>query len=213
MSFFAYPAFATGFGLTLTLIVAVGAQNAFVLRQGLRREHVWPVICFCVVADTLLVTVGVVGMGRVLDRLPMLAPALTIGGALFLLAYAAFAWRRALRPGALHAARGGDSRSSLRRVMTQTAAFTLLNPHVYVDTLLLVGAVGAQQAGAGKGAFVAGTALASAGWFAGLGAGARLLAPLFAKPVAWRWLDVFVGAVMGVLALVLLQQGGSALWR
>ncbi|CAN7456511.1 LysE/ArgO family amino acid transporter [Variovorax sp. LjRoot290] len=211
MTPFAFPAFATGFGLTLGLIVAIGAQNAFVLRQGLRREHVWPVILFCALADTVLVAVGVVGMGQVLDRLPLVAPALTVGGALFLLVYAAFAWRRALRPAALHAAAGGAGRNSLRRVMTQTAAFTLLNPHVYVDTLLLVGAVGAQQAGLGKGAFVAGTALASASWFAGLGAGARLLAPLFAKPVAWRWLDALVGLVMLVLGVVLAGQAVSAL--
>ncbi|MBT2325168.1 amino acid transporter [Variovorax paradoxus] len=211
MNSFAFPAFATGFGLTLGLIVAIGAQNTFVLRQGLRREHVWPVILFCALADTVLVAVGVVGMAQLLERLPLLAPALTIAGALFLLAYAAFACRRALRPAALHAAYANAGPSSLRRVMTQTAAFTLLNPHVYIDTVLLVGAVGAQQAGLAKGAFVAGTALASAGWFTGLGAGARLLAPLFAKPVAWRWLDALVGGVMLVLGLVLAGQAVSAL--
>jgi L-lysine exporter family protein LysE/ArgO len=104
MNAFAFPAFATGFGLTLGLIVAIGAQNAFVLRQGLRREHVWPVILFCALADTVLVAVGVIGMGQVLERLPVLAPALTMGGALFLLAYAAFAWRRAMRAGIRSAA-------------------------------------------------------------------------------------------------------------
>ena len=211
MSASAFPAFATGFGLTLGLIAAIGAQNAFVLRQGLRREHVWPVVLFCTLADTVLVVIGVLGMGRVLDRLPSLAPALTIGGAVFLLAYAAFAWRRALRPGALHAAAGGAGRNPLSRVLTQAAAFTLLNPHVYLDTLLLVGTVGAQQTGFGKGAFVAGTALASAGWFAGLGSGARLLAPLFAKPVAWRWLDGLVGLLMLTLGLALAGQAISTL--
>jgi L-lysine exporter family protein LysE/ArgO len=95
--------------------------------------------------------------------------------------------------------------------MAQTAAFTLLNPHVYVDTVLLVGAVGAQQPGAGKAAFVAGSALASAGWFATLGTGARLLAPLFARPAAWRWLDAFVGSVMLLLGGLLAGQGLSAL--
>ncbi|RZL91659.1 MAG: amino acid transporter [Variovorax sp.] len=203
------PAFATGFALTLSLIVAIGAQNAFVLRQGLRREHVWPVVGFCALADTALVALGVTGMAQVLDRLPSLAPALTIAGALFLFGYAAFAWRRALRPGALQAAHGSPQRTPLGRVVGQTAAFTLLNPHVYLDTLLLVGAVGAQQAG--KGAFVAGTALASTAWFALLGVGARLLAPVFAKPVAWRWLDALVGAVMLMLGLALARQGGSAL--
>lgn len=205
------PSFTTGFALSLGLIVAIGAQNAFVLRQGLRREHVLPVVLFCAAADALLVAFGVVGMGQVLDRLPVLAPVLTMGGALFLFAYAALAWRRALNPGALHASRAAGTANPLSRVMAQTAAFTLLNPHVYVDTVLLVGAVGAQQPGAGKAAFVAGSALASAGWFATLGTGARLLAPLFARPAAWRWLDAFVGSVMLLLGGLLAGQGLSAL--
>jgi L-lysine exporter family protein LysE/ArgO len=209
-SFSFLPSFTTGFALSLGLIVAIGAQNAFVLRQGLRGEHVLPVVLFCAVADALLVAVGVVGMGRVLERLPVLAPALTLGGAIFLFAYAVLAWRRALNPGALHAAHAGSA-SPLSRVMAQTAAFTLLNPHVYVDTVLLVGAVGAQQPGAGKAAFIAGSALASAGWFATLGTGARLLAPLFARPAAWRWLDAFVGSVMLLLGGLLAGQGLSAL--
>ena len=211
MDRFLLPSFTTGFALSLGLIVAIGAQNAFVLRQGLRREHVLPVVLFCAAADALLVALGVLGMGRVLDSLPALAPLLTLGGALFLLAYAALAWRRALNPGALHAARAGGGTSPLPRVMAQTAAFTLLNPHVYVDTVLLVGAVGAQQPGAGKAAFVAGSALASAGWFVTLGIGARLLAPLFAQPAAWRWLDAFVGSVMLLLGGLLASQGLSAL--
>ena len=206
-----FPSFATGFGLSLGLIVAIGAQNAFVLRQGLRGEHVLPVVLFCAAADAILVALGVAGMGGVLDRLPGLAPALTLGGAAFLLTYAALAWRRALRPGTLQAAQAGGGRNPLPRVMAQTAAFTLLNPHVYLDTVLLVGAVGAQQAGAGRAAFVAGSALASAGWFAALGSGARLLAPLFAKPQAWRWLDALVGSVMLLLGAMLAGQAASAL--
>lgn len=211
MDRFFLPSFTTGFALSLGLIVAIGAQNAFVLRQGLRREHVLPVVLLCAAADALLVALGVLGMGRVLDSLPALAPLLTLGGALFLLAYAALAWRRALNPGALYAVRAGGGASPLPRVMAQTAAFTLLNPHVYVDTVLLVGAVGAQQPGAGKAAFIAGSALASAGWFVTLGVGARLLAPLFAQPAAWRWLDAFVGSVMLLLGGLLAGQGLSAL--
>ncbi|WP_076997874.1 LysE/ArgO family amino acid transporter [Variovorax sp. KK3] len=206
-----FPSFATGFGLSLGLIVAIGAQNAFVLRQGLRGEHVLPVVLFCALADAMLVALGVVGMGGVLDRMPGLAPALTLGGAAFLLAYAAMAWRRALRPGKLQAAATSGVRSPLPRVMAQTAAFTLLNPHVYLDTVLLVGAVGAQQAGMGRAVFVAGSALASAGWFAALGSGARLLAPLFARPQAWRWLDALVGTVMLLLGTVLAAQALSAI--
>ncbi|VTU28344.1 Arginine exporter protein ArgO [Variovorax sp. PBL-H6] len=205
------PSFSTGFALSLGLIVAIGAQNAFVLRQGLRREHVLPVVLFCALADALLVALGVVGMGRVLHRLPALAPVLTAGGAFFLFAYAGLAWRRALNPGALRAAGAHGAASPLSRVMAQTAAFTLLNPHVYVDTVLLVGAVGAQQAGAGKAAFVAGSALASAGWFAALGTGARLLAPMFARPAAWRWLDAVMGSVMLLLGALLASRALSAL--
>lgn len=200
------PALTTGFGLTLGLIVAIGAQNAFVLRQGLRREHVGPVVVFCALADTLLVIVGVWSMAGLQARMPAFAPALTLGGALFLAGYALLAWRRALRPQALLAAPGAVARSSRGRVLAQTAAFTLLNPHVYLDTVLLVGSIGGQHHGAARLAFVAGTALASTAWFALLGFGARLLAPVFARPVAWRWLDALVGAAMAVLTCMLLRQ-------
>ncbi|WP_213959703.1 MULTISPECIES: LysE/ArgO family amino acid transporter [unclassified Variovorax] len=199
-------AFLTGFGITLGLIVAIGAQNAFVLRQGLRREHVLPVVAFCALADTLLVMVGVWTMGSLRTTLPALAPALTLGGALFLFGYGLLALRRALKPHALLAAQGAPASASRARVLAQTAAFTLLNPHVYVDTVLLVGSVGAQEAGAARISFVTGTALASTAWFALLGIGARLLAPLFARPVAWRWLDALVGAMMLALGALLLRQ-------
>lgn len=199
-------AFTTGFGVTLGLIMAIGAQNAFVLRQGLRREHVGPVVAFCALADTVLVTIGVWSMAGLQARLPALAPLLTLGGALFLAGYAVLAWRRACRPQALLAAGGPAAGVSRGRVLAQTAAFTLLNPHVYVDTVLLVGSIGGQQEGVGRLAFVTGTALASTAWFAVLGFGARLLAPVFARPAAWRWLDALVGTMMAVLAAALLQR-------
>jgi len=205
--------FIAGFGLMLGLIIAIGAQNAFVLRQGLRREHVAPVILFCAGADTLLVVIGVFGMAQVFDRAPMLAPLLTLGGAVFLFGYALVAWRRALKPKALHADRGNGARVPLAKVLLQTAAFTLLNPHVYIDTVLLVGSVGARQPGIAQGAFVVGTALASVGWFATIGIGARLLAPVFAKPAAWRWLDAMVGSLMFVLAVVLAWQVAAGSMR
>jgi L-lysine exporter family protein LysE/ArgO len=188
----------TGFALAAGLIVAIGAQNAFVLRQGLVRQHVGAVVLFCALADALLMTLGVLGAGQALTAAPQLAALLAGGGALFLLAYGARALVRAWRPGRLEAARaGGHTRSA---VLVQAAAFTFLNPHVYLDTVLLVGAVGAQQPAAARAAFLAGACSASAAWFALLGYGARRLAPWFARPAAWRALDAAVGLTMWWLA-------------
>src|SRR4051794_19673632 len=133
-----HSTFITGFALSATLIVAIGAQNAFVLRQGLRREHVGAIVLFCALGDALLMAAGVLGLGGVLQRLPQLTTALTIFGAVFLAAYGAIALRRAARPGTLQATAGAGP-ASLRAVMVQAAGFTLLNPHVYLDTILLVG--------------------------------------------------------------------------
>ncbi len=200
----ALAAAATGFALGLTLIIAIGAQNAFVLRQGLRREHVGLVVAFCATADALLMAAGVAGLGTVIGRQPALANALAAAGALFLAAYGSRALWRALRPGALNADAAVPSLSR-RQVLAQVAAFTLLNPHVYLDTVLLVGAVGAQHAGAARVWFVLGSASASVLWFTALGYGARLLAPVFARPRAWQWLDGAIGLTMWVLALLLLR--------
>jgi L-lysine exporter family protein LysE/ArgO len=196
---------ATGFALMASLIVAIGAQNAFVLRQGLLRQHVGAVVAFCAVADALLMLAGVLGIGQVLARWPALEDVLTVGGALFLGAYGVRALWRALRPGALEAAAMSKDRA-LAAVLAQCAGFTLLNPHVYLDTVLLVGAVGAQVAPALRWAFIGGAAAASLTWFAALGYGARWLAPVFAKPVAWRWLDVIVGLTMLLLAAALMRR-------
>ncbi|WP_225781083.1 LysE/ArgO family amino acid transporter [Xenophilus sp. Marseille-Q4582] len=193
-------AFTQGFALSLGLTVAIGAQNAFVLRQGLRREHVPAIVLFCVAMDAVLVAAGVGGMGRVLAGHPGVARALAGAGAAFLAGYGLCALWRARRPAAgLVGAGAGAAGLSRPAALAQAAAFTLLNPHVYVDTLLLVGSVGAQQVGAARAAFVAGSVLASALWFTTLGFGARWLAPLFARPRAWQWLDAGVG--LGMLAL------------
>jgi L-lysine exporter family protein LysE/ArgO len=192
----------TGGALGLTLIVAIGAQNAFVLRQGLRREHVGAVVLWCAASDAVLMAAGVAGLAQLLGRRPALAAWLTGAGALFLLAYGVRALWRAWRPGSLQAAQGGVG-LSLRAALTQAAAFTLLNPHVYLDTVVLVGSVGARFGGAERAWFVAGAAAASAFWFSALGYGARLLAPLFARPRAWQVLDALIGLTMLVLAAVL----------
>jgi L-lysine exporter family protein LysE/ArgO len=197
--------FSLGLSLGLSLIVAIGAQNAFVLRQGLRREHVGPVVAICAVIDALLIAAGVYGLAQVLGTRPALATGLTLGGALFLAAYGVRALWRAARPGRLQAA-GGTAGLSRRQAVLQALAFTLLNPHVYLDTVLLVGAVGAQQpAGLARGAFVAGACTASLLWFSALGFGARWLAPVFARPRAWQVLDALIGLTMLLLS--------SLLWR
>jgi L-lysine exporter family protein LysE/ArgO len=200
-------AFLNGFALSAALIVAIGAQNAFVLRQGLRREHVGPVVAFCALADVTLMAAGVAGLGSGLERLPGLATVLTLVGAVFLGGYGLSALRRAAHPAGGLASEGRGEALSLGAALARTAGFTLLNPHVYLDTVLLVGVVGAAQPPGGQGAFVAGAGLASALWFALLGYGARLLAPLFRRPSAWRVLDGLVGATMLALAAGLVAQG------
>ncbi|MCE6950836.1 LysE family transporter [Cereibacter sphaeroides] len=196
--------FLTGFVLSLGLIVAIGAQNAFVLRQGLRREHVGAVIAFCALADLALIAAGVAGLGAVLGQAPALVAALSLGGAAFLGWYGLSALRRALHPERLVAENGGEA-LSLAGALARVAGFTLLNPHVYLDTVLLVGSVGAAQPEGAQVPFVAGAGLASMAWFTALGFGARLLAPLFARPLAWRVLDLLVGATMILLAAGLLN--------
>ena len=197
--------FTTGFALSATLIIAIGAQNAFVLRQGIRREHVAPTVIFCALADLVLIGAGVAGLAGLLGNAPVLTAALTVAGAAFLFWYGFRALRRAMKPASLQASAGAE-RLPLRKVLTQAAGFTFLNPHVYLDTVLLMGAVGARQAVDGRIAFVGGAACASAVWFASLGFGARLLAPVFARPAAWRRLDTLVGLTMITLAALLVWQ-------
>ena len=200
----ALPVFVQGLALSLGLIVAIGAQNAFVLRQGLRREHVGSVVLFCAVADAVLIAAGVMGMARALGQSPNLARALALAGAIFLAVYGWQALRRARQDRRLDAAETG---STLRpsAVVAQAAAFTLLNPHVYLDTVLLVGSIGAQQPAALRGWFIAGASVASLAWFALLGFGARWLAPWFARPRAWKVLDGLIGVTMFVLSAMLLR--------
>jgi L-lysine exporter family protein LysE/ArgO len=198
----AFPVFIQGLALSLGLIVAIGAQNAFVLRQGLRREHVGTVVLFCAAADGALIAAGVLGMAQALGERPGLARALALAGAVFLAAYGVQALRRARQPHELRAAQG-DAALGRVAAVAQAAAFTLLNPHVYLDTVILVGSIGAQQSAALRGWFVAGASTASMLWFGLLGYGARWLAPWFARPRAWQLLDSLVGLTMMMLAALL----------
>ena len=203
-------AFANGLFMSLVLIVAIGAQNAYVLRQGLRREHVSAVVLFCAASDAVLIGAGVAGMAQALKGRPVLATVLAGLGAAFLCAYGLRALWRSRQPGALQAAAQGGSLSRAA-VVAQAAGFTLLNPHVYLDTVLLVGSAGAQYAGPLKLWFVAGASVASALWFTALGFGARLLAPVFARPRAWQMLDALIGGTMLVLAAMLARRALTGL--
>ena len=215
-----FPAFLQGLVLSLGLIVAIGAQNAFVLRQGLRREHVGSVVLFCALADAVLITAGVLGMAQALGRHPALAQGMALAGAAFLAWYGWQALQRAhlfgphappqsgsLPPEGADPAWGGPAPDRITRgaALAQAAAFTLFNPHVYLDTVLLVGSIGAQQPAGLQGWFVAGASVASLSWFTALGFGARWLAPLFAKPRAWQVLDGLIGVTMWLLAALLVR--------
>src|SRR5581483_4428352 len=188
-------AFTTGFALSATLIVAIGAQNAFVLRQGIRKEHVAPIVAFCALSDFILMGAGVAGLASVLGNSPVLVALLTAAGSGFLVWYGIRALRRASLRQSLRAADGAES-LSLGNALAQAAGFTLLNPHVYLDTVLLVGSIGTRQPPDMRAWFVGGAACASGVWFTTLGFGARLLAPVFARPRAWQVLDTVVGLTM-----------------
>lgn len=187
-----------GFLLGASLIVAIGAQNAFVLRQGLERRHVLAVASVCAVSDAILIAAGVAGLGTLIQRAPWLLAAVTIGGAAFLIGYGILSFRRAFRRESLRPA--SESGGGLAAALSTALALTWLNPHVYLDTVVLIGALSARHAPPGAVAFGGGAVLASVAWFYGLGYGARLLAPLFARPRAWQVLDVLITLVMWAIA-------------
>ena len=190
-------------GLTAgaSLIIAIGAQNAFVLRQGLKREHVLAIVAVCALSDIVLITLGVAGIGALVEATPLALTIVTVAGALFLLGYAALAARRALRPKALEA--GAAASTPLLAAVLTALALTWLNPHVYLDTVLLLGSLAATHGPDGKWLFAIGACVASIVWFTALGYGARLLSRVFARPVAWRILDGVIAAVMLALAVML----------
>jgi L-lysine exporter family protein LysE/ArgO len=191
-----------GFATSLSLIVAIGAQNAFVLRQGLRREHVLPVVLTCALSDALLISGGIAGLGALLTSSPLALTIAKYGGAAFLLMYGVVAARRAIRPGAMSPA--DDAPAALRSVVLTCLGFTYLNPHVYLDTVVLLGALANQRGTDGRWLYGAGAVAASFGWFFALGFLARRLGPIFARPRAWQFLDGSIAVVMTTLALWML---------
>ncbi|WP_204352595.1 LysE/ArgO family amino acid transporter [Salinicola halophilus] len=188
-----------GFGVGLGLIVAIGAQNAFVLRQGLRREHAWRVASLCVLCDATLIIAGIGGLAPLLRSSALALELARWGGAAWLLWQAGASLRRALRPGSLDVESGQRSAGS---VAVATLAVTLLNPHVYLDTVVMLGAIGAQQPD--RWAFAAGAVLASILWFYALVAAAGWLAPRLRDPRWWRGIDVLVAGVLTLVALRLI---------
>jgi L-lysine exporter family protein LysE/ArgO len=192
----------SGFLLGFSLILAIGAQNAFVLRQGILRAHVPLVVLTCALSDAILIVIGVTGFGRLAEAAPWLRPVLTAGGALFLFVYGASRFRATWRGGDVLTAAGAGAGSAKVAVGT-CLALTWLNPHVYLDTVVLIGAAG-QRWPDDHFAFGTGAVTASLVWFTMLGFGARVLAPVLARPGAWRVLEAAIGTLMWVLAAGLL---------
>ena len=196
---------AAGFALGGSFIVAIGAQNAFVLKQGLQRSHVLAVVSVCTAVDWALITLGALGVGGLIGRYPVITVVASVGGALFLLGYGALSLRSALHPGVL---RADDSEPgpgpTLAAAVSAALAVSLLNPHVYLDTIVLLGSIAARYPADLRLWFAFGAGTASFVWFFGLGFGARLLAPVFARPSAWRVLDVVIGLVMWWIAASLI---------
>lgn len=194
-----------GFGTGLSLIVAIGAQNAFVLRQGILRQHVLPIVLICGLTDALLEILGIAGIGFVVERAPVVLEVIRWGGVAFLLWYAWGAARRAMQPGVLVADEGdaagaGSDAGSLKRAVLACLAITYLNPHVYLDTMVLMGSVGNAQGDPARWWFAMGGGVASIIWFAVLGYGARALTRFFATPRSWQILDWIIVVVMLVIA-------------
>jgi L-lysine exporter family protein LysE/ArgO len=187
----------------LSLIVAIGAQNAFVLRQGLIRQFVGPVVAVCAVSDLVLITAGVAGIGAIVQHAPTALTVVRWLGVAFLTAYGLRSLWRARHAGALAAT--GEEEPRLRGAVLQATALTWLNPHVYLDTVLLVGSIAAHHGPTGKWWFAAGACTGSILWFSGLGYGARLLSPVLTRPRAWQVLDVLIGLTMLAIAWSLAQ--------
>lgn len=196
--------FVQGFFVSGALIVAIGAQNAFVLKQGLRRNHVFWVCLTCFLCDFTLMMVGVLGLGALINQSVTAQVALAAFGALFLLWYGVNSLRSAFKGEAMQIDEA-QTRTSLKQTLAMTFALTLLNPHVYLDTVVLIGGIAGTLTASEKMYFLFGAWGASLLWFFGLGYGARLLIPLFKKPLTWKILDIVIAIIMFLIALTLIQ--------
>lgn len=192
--------FVRGFGLGFSLIAAIGAQNAYVLTRGILRDHHWPVALVCSLLDALLIAAGIMGMGRLVAIWPWFIDGLTVFGALFLFVYGMLSLRRFFQRGRLVT---GGARVSLVAAVTTALALSLLNPHVYLDTVVLIGSIGVQESADARPLFGAGAAMASVVWFFSLTMGGRAMRGWFQSARAWQVLDLFVTAIMWTLAFSL----------
>ncbi|MGF6754598.1 LysE/ArgO family amino acid transporter [Paraburkholderia sp. GAS42] len=199
-------AFSHGAALCASLIVTIGAQNAFVLRQGIMRSHVGKIVVLCMLSDFILIAAGVGGASALVERFPAFVHAMLYVGLAYLVWFGIGALRRAVKPG--HAVMDTSSgevsvpRQRALPVLLMTLALTWLNPHVYLDTFLLIGTAGAREVPSGRVAFALGAMAVSAVWFVLLGYGARALAPLFRRAAAWRVLDGAIGGMVLLIAFV-----------
>jgi len=201
--------FIQGFGVGAGLIMAIGAQNAFVLSQGVRKQYHWVVALICSLCDGLLIIIGVTGVGAAIAGNPSWSKIAAWGGAAFLVYYGFNSLRSAFRGGSLKEVATTDQ--SLKAVVMATLAITLLNPHVYLDTVILLGSISSQFQGTDRYLFGMGAVTASFTWFFALSFGGRLLAPVFLRPIAWKVLDLFVWGVMWTIAFKLVQSDLSGL--
>ena len=199
-------AFLKGFGTSAGLIIAIGAQNAYVLSQGVRRNHHIPIALICSFFDALLITIGILGVGTAIASNPMLTKIAGWGGAAFLFWYGFGSFKSAFKGGALQT--NGQENATLKKAVLTTLAVTLLNPHVYIDTIVLMGSISGQFSVPERPWFGFGAALASFSWFMLLSLGGKALAPFFKKEKAWRILDSTIGATMWVIALSLIFKLG-----
>ncbi|GCF07012.1 LysE/ArgO family amino acid transporter [Dictyobacter arantiisoli] len=196
-----------GLGLGASLIVAIGAQNSFVLRQGIKKHHVFVVASLCTLCDAVLISLGIGGLGVIISAFPPLTIIATWSGALFLLVYGFRAFRAALAPETLEGNATSAQPVRLRDTVLTVLAFSLLNPHVYLDTVVLIGSVGTHYHSLDRLFFAIGAMLASLIWFFSLAYGARWLAPLFRHPLAWKVLDGMIGCIMWIIAASLIRVG------
>lgn len=202
---FSQQVFLQGLGLGASLIMAIGAQNAHVIRTGVRGQHVLATVAACIAVDVLLIGLGIAGLGALVEASPTLMAVARYGGAAFLVWYGWRCWTSSLRGGASLAASPDAKAQTLGRALATVLALSLLNPHVYLDTVVLLGAVGSSLAGEARLSFALGAMTASVLWFSALGLGARRFATVLGRPAVWRAIEAATGTLMLVLAYLLVR--------